>query len=655
MKPPRGSRTIQSGTRKIRQANVLTGALFLFYAWELPPWLPRILVYEGADSWRTVFCHFAGGKLQVGVDLLYTAGPLAYLRQPYYCAQTWWLSIAWSLLQALALALVYRRLFSRSQGPVAVASWVLFLTLPFFDGTPGTGIYFALLVFTFYREAERTRPRLTWSDAVLALTLAIGSWVIFTRFVATVALVTVGAGVYFLRFRRVSPFAGLYALLLALVWTAAGQHPSSLIPYLVTSWEIASGYGEVMASSRPLWEVWVALAGIAVMAACLIASRQLWDSAWVRWALFAGTAGIFWIVFRTSFIRHTRPRISMVAMVLLALAIILAARYLRSGDRLAGRKIVGLALATGLAVGFAFMGSGSEGGVARYLRSQYKEWTFTDEGIKEHLRGLPNVKARDRASGERVRSKLEVPPLQGTVDLFGWDAGSVVALGFDYRPRPVFQNYLAFTERLAEINASFYRSDQAPEIVLMNLKRLSGYPTSLLDSRALLELLASYEITDTYGSLLRLDRLDRKARRPCDLEPVLIVRSEQGDWINLGGREDQSPLWVEVDVEPTLFGRGVAFVYKPSLLQLTLELASGNQETYRFAAVAGRGGFLLSPLLRHGPDFERLSETGLRGPLAGRAVRRFRIEAAKDAGRRQYDEIHVEAYAVHGCVAAPVD
>ena len=633
-------------------AKGIAALLFLTYVWGLPPWSPGVVIYFGADSWREVLCHFAGSGLQAGVDLVYTAGPLGFLRPPVYCAQTQWIAIAWFVLKGLSLAALYFRIFGPAPRWVAVVSGSVFLLLPLIDGARGTGLYFALLALYLFLEAERPRRRLHWSDAVLALTMAVGSWIVFTRFVAAVAAVGAGAWLYFLRFRRPSPFAGLYLLFLGVVWTLAHQRPSSLWPYLQNSLDLSRGYAEAMSGDGPIWELWLALAVFGVVCGAFWTFRRLWGP-WLVWAsLGLGFTGIFWLAFKTSFVRHSRPRATTAALVLVAIALCVLASWARA-RRMQGRRsaaVAGIALVLALTTTLLFMGPSVGLGAIHRIQKLPVRWQQTILGIEDHLRGFPDLEARDEARAERVRQRLALPAMEGPVDLFGWDAGYMIALGLDYRPRPVFQNYVAFTPRLAELNARFYQSEAAPPTVLMDLKRLSGFPMTLMDAQSFLELLASYEAKETYGSVLRLER---KERQPCRLEPVFSASRKLGRRIEFDGLARATPLWVEVDIRPTLFGRAMALLFKPDRLAMRVEMDTGAFETYRLSSVAARGGFLLSPLLRRNGDYKRLSTKGLKGAIRLRIVRAIRIMAPGEWASAQFHQVHVRAYAVQDCIPDP--
>ncbi len=66
---------------------------------------------------------------------------------------------------------------------------------------------------------------------------------------------------------------------------------------------------------------------------------------------------------------------------------------------------------------------------------------------------------------------------------------------------------------------------------------------------------------------------------------------------------------LELDIRPTLIGRLITLLYKPSPLFLTLTLADGSRRSFRLVSGMARSGFLVSPLVENVDDFMALSVT----------------------------------------------
>jgi hypothetical protein len=82
--------------------------------------------------------------------------------------------------------------------------------------------------------------------------------------------------------------------------------------------------------------------------------------------------------------------------------------------------------------------------------------------------------------------------------------------------------------------------------------------------------------------------------------------------------ESQGPLYAEVDLEPTLFGKALIALFKPPMLNIVLNLRNGGKKSYRVVSNMMRTGFIVSPLVTNTAGFASLA--------AG--TRRFQVEGA---------------------------
>src|SRR5262249_9336523 len=73
-----------------------------------------------------------------------------------------------------------------------------------------------------------------------------------------------------------------------------------------------------------------------------------------------------------------------------------------------------------------------------------------------------------------LRTQDGLPELTGTVDSYSFNQSAVLVHGWNYRPRPIFQSYTAYTETLAKLNAEFLKGDKAPDYILFEIAPIDG-------------------------------------------------------------------------------------------------------------------------------------------------------------------------------------
>ena len=77
---------------------------------------------------------------------------------------------------------------------------------------------------------------------------------------------------------------------------------------------------------------------------------------------------------------------------------------------------------------------------------------------------------------------MQLPKVHGSVDIYPWGQSFLLARDMDYRPRPVIQSYLAYTQKLEELNAAHLRGKNAPDWIFFSFGTIDDRYTSLDDA-----------------------------------------------------------------------------------------------------------------------------------------------------------------------------
>ena len=199
---------------------------------------------------------------------------------------------------------------------------------------------------------------------------------------------------------------------------------------------------------------------------------------------------------------------------------------------------------------------------------------------------------------EQLRG-VELPTLRNMIgasslDVFGQDQSYAIFNRLNYRPRPVFQSYMAYNLPLMRLNERFYLSPAAPDYVLFRLAPIDHKFPPLEDAWTLRCLLINYEPVEAEGPFLLL-----RAKSKLPVRPSLTLLHEGtvqlGEVIDLKHTGDND-LWMEIEVEPTLAGRARQLFYKSSKLRLAI-WTQGKPMRYPAPAPMLAAGFVASPLL----------------------------------------------------------
>ncbi len=221
------------------------------------------------------------------------------------------------------------------------------------------------------------------------------------------------------------------------------------------------------------------------------------------------------------------------------------------------------------------------------------------------------------AAIEAKRREAQLPHCRelvgrANVDVFGQCQAYALHNDLNYRPRPVFQSYVACSRFLMQLNEQFYHSRAAPEYVLFRLFALDRKFPPLEDAPLLRTLLANYQPLTTEGPFILLKRATAEPPVTSLVREGTVRASEAIDLRGFGGTD----LWLEVSLEPTLLGRLRQILYRPPTVRLAAWHEPGGKLMVRNRAPAQMlaAGFLASPLLLNNEDVLNL--------YADRAIKR---------------------------------
>jgi hypothetical protein len=572
---------------------------------------------QGLDpSWMRCLGYFLEHRFQAGVDYVFTYGPLGYFVCPAYYPGLFWWKYAWELAVKAALAAALLAPAAWLPGRVSRVAYVALLLV----GLPGTVdtvyLFGVVVVGLLPLLAERRRGAALLVGGALLVALALTK---FTFLLLAVAVWLVWAvALWRDRPRRMAACLG-FPLSLGALWCLAGQRLSNVPAFLGGSLQIAAGYGDAMCEDGEVRHIKLALAVFALLLtflatypwAALRRGRSL-----AGLALLALSLGLVW---KHGFVRQAShanfffayaPFVPFAAMALLGPA---PRRLLRG---LLVAALVGVCWVGGHSHPSlsAWWGRLQDNGRALLAPRAFAESWAAERAARATEWALPNVAARVGRE---------------PVDQLSCSQDVLLLNGLNYRPRPAFQSYSAYTPALLAANAAFYRRERAPTYVLWRLEPIDDHPPALEDGPALLEIFRRYRLVQSEKGFLLLQRRPG----PSDPVPGRVLWQQSLDF---GEELDLSdlpavPQLVTIEVRDSLHGKVRKALYHPPLLSLRVTTADGRRHTFRLVPAMSAAGFLLNPLLRSDEDVAKL----YRGQALPR-VRSFSVCVAPE-GRACYE------------------
>jgi len=599
----------------------LLAGLFLLL---VPLWRPAVIDYSTLDgSWQAVFAHLAFQDIQFGRDLVYTVGPYGWLREGVYWPGLHGPLIAWGILVATVLAVLCRMLLRDLEQRWIFRSALLLALVPMIAvGRVITMLYLidCLVLFgSLFITRNGAKPVVALCGAFLSLS----SLVFFPQMIAATGTVLIFSLVYFARFQKISILPPVFAGTLIAWWILAKQPLAAIPGYISTSIDITRGYADVMSREGRLWEIGALLVMFVIVLALVVVSRH--GESPLETALLAiGLVMLFFLSFKHATVRHQTHRLAMPAIAAYGAAVAQFTWLAKSTLATRRRWLVAASgtVAMTLLVNLFLMTQPRENQPSK-IENAVRLPVRQASSLVQFVRQPYALGAEDQRNRAQIRSRFPLPRIDGSVDLFGDRQGIVLCHGLDYRPRPVFQRYLAFTPGLAKMNGEFLADKAAPHRIIIDLTGFGGILRPQLDPTSFIEILQSYENVESHE---KLAIVKRAKRRPFHRQPAFEITTSPGQWVSTAEHCDAGPIWIKIDASRTLRGTIADVLFKTPPLALDLQFRDGSSRTFRFAAIVAEAGFWLSPTIQNSRQFvdymnEGFDEIGADRIVSGLQIR----------------------------------
>jgi hypothetical protein len=635
--------------------------LFAYLCLILPYWHAQPMKIESLDGgYRSVLNLYAFSELEYGRDLVTTTGPLGFLRYRDYWPGTHGYRLALDLLLALVFVVGIKRTFPNRKPLfmlLGVLAFLFFVAVVKNLAWRLLPLVSVLLVVAKLAEERpeppslRERYGLTLWQLLFAVTLSVTSWILFTELLASVFCIAIVAAMHYLRFRALPVFALVFLGSLGVIWFASGHTIGGFFDYVSSSLQVSSGYVDVMTLPANLKVLGFVVGCFLLILTTVVVGARKGEFLITLLAALA-LSGVFFLIFKSGFLRYHLSRVNSIAAVLGVLALCHLGFMVRDRRKLLRvvTSLVALVVCLVLSVGLQRTKDGP--GIRKFIWYAVHQPGWQKKWITHSIKDPALMKKKHEKKIKSVREAfpMTVPP--GPTDWFGNSQGVLIAHGFEYRPRPVFQSFVTYTPKLAKMNGDFYAGANAPQNVIVDLRKAVGdYPSGLLDARAFLELFQRYRPIAIFDGFKHKPSsvlvLQRRPREPFRLEQVFACNAELGEEISIAEYSEKTALWAEIDPEETLIAKLGRTVYKLPQMHIGLSMVGDlESKSYKFAAAPARGGFLLSPQIGSVEEMERLMRAGFESARPDRVVCKLKVTANTKHTSLLWKGVSIKLYAV---------
>lgn len=554
-------------------------------------------------SWNMTLHHaFAAGK-NFGSEIIFTYGPYGFIVGPFlypstalYHPSTFSKVLFFQAFFCLTLSLVLWKIAHLFiSNPWKIMGWLALIV--FMNVHLPICLVLAMPLIYFEEEDRPFKPLML----ILAAALGLASLIKFSYFL----LAAWGFGLISMndvRQRRL-PWPGfIFLIFIVGFWMGARQEMSGFVIFILNSFRLGAGYNEAMIWPGPMKDLFYYLSAVAL----LLGTMFLGEGSHSDRRRITGIylLGLVFLIFKSAFVRHDIYH----AIIASLAAPCLVALYLPALWEKTHGFLSRTALMTGLAIGLLGMNPWNHTAfMANYFPRQFSSACTL-------IAGKANLEAQYEERLRRLRADFPFAPVKGAVDLYSYEQSYILGSPWKYNPRPVFQSYAAFSPKMAERNARFLRGPNAPDTIFFAVQPIDNRYPSLDDGLSWPELITRYDLHETVGPYVRLERASRV--RTFRLVPLRKIEARLGEEIRIPG-EETGPLWAKIVIHPTYYQRMASFFYKSPLPFI---IVNGQRE-FRLIPSLAEAGFLLSPLVSDAVSFMNLATD----PNGGVPVKSVRI------------------------------
>lgn len=589
--------------RVLAIANGLLLFLVLARLWSLPH--AGNLDY----SWTTVLTWAATHHAQWGRDLVFTYGPLGFLESDMrFNPGTYPVWLPLHLCMAAIFAWMAVAALTRMHWTAGLAFMLTCVVLVAgIDWIQGLVSYpLALILIGRIAQGVKSSPSLKDYVATSGLAGFEALFPLMKFSVFPLWLLWIPAALFTLSGARNAPLRAVFAAASVIaplaVWLASGQHLANYPIYLHRSLEIAVYYGGAMqAGPSSLHLDAYAMCGLLVALACFAYVVAKRPGRLAVWASASLSAGALVLAYKAGMTRVDGGHI-LIFFGSAALTVILTIGNIETSP---ARKpwyrsalILMLMLFPLVLVWSSDMYSS---GNRRIMFSGIIARSIIYQALQQIFNPIETYDS-NLADWKSLQKSLALPEIaaivgNGSVDMLMSDQDLVTANGFNYRPRPIFQSYSAYSPRLAKANERFYLSRGAPDWVILDLQTIDGHYPASEDAKSLVRIFQFYRPILRENDLLLMQRDGGlQSSRLTDGKNYETENLSFDHPVSVPNTHDKI-VFATFDVGLTCAGRLQTLLFREPILRVQVATTTQHSLRYRMIRAVAKSGIVLSPLI----------------------------------------------------------
>lgn len=398
-----------------------------------------------------------------------------------------------------------------------------------------------------------------------------------------------------------------YSFIIFLFTTINSQDLRSLLDYLYNSWQVSSGYSSAMSQINYNELLLMTIINLALMIS--LSFLFIKKDGYLYLNLFLGLLFVIWIGFKHSFVRADLYHVPIIYhqilfMIILFLCKIKKKRYWKIYLNFSLYIIVvSLVILTYFDTS-DFKGSdfnNSDGSFFSGLKislNQISSFSDLQEILKKrNSHTLSKMKISDHFN-QIIGNK--------TVDIVPWDLTLAPANNLNWKPRPIFQSYTAYTTHLDNLNYQSFVNNPRDFIIYSFISIDSRHPF-FDEPRTFSFAYCNYipiEVTNHAfrGVIILLKKLSNNRCLETGIKSTIVSTFDRNEYLE---NSNNSLIRATINIRYSLWGKFYKTIFRAPPIMLKIKYQDDSEKEYRIVPENANNGVILSHLPRN--DKEALS------------------------------------------------
>jgi len=390
---------------------------------------------------------------------------------------------------------------------------------------------------------------------------------------------------------------------LCLLVTILYSYPS-LIDYLKNSIDVASNYSSAMSLIGPRRELILAVSELVLISILLVLVAREGNLGFAL-ALFL----CLFLAFKHGFVRHSANHIIIFSWCTL-IVVSLSLPKLRA---VRAQQFSCLLYFYVLIIAFIFwipLGTSSPRSVTPDMAIKNLTYLFNVSSLQSSVRANSN----NNLTVEKLPTSMTSIVEDKKIDIVPWEISLVAANNLNWKPRPIFQSYSAYTTALDNINFNSL-SAEPRDYIFYDFSAIDGRHPFFDEPRTFSYIFCNYKLHSYLPksiektkffyptNLLLLERLQSSGCSPS----VSTTKTSSVQWNNsqLIEASDRSIILAKVKFTYSLFGKIYKSLFRSPPVMMQVTYADGSERDYRIIPENSENGVIVSHLPKD--DNEALS------------------------------------------------